>query len=139
MTRLPAIAAADEQGRRPARAAQTRRLSGWRNLFEEIVEGLLRARRARRRGGRLRLALHCRPRLEERALVAGVLGRDARRHRFLTLEGRARVEVGALRAGVEIRLASRTGAHGTPGGRHRQLIPAAAALHDLAEAGHVER
>ena len=82
-------------------------------LFEEIIKRLACARRARRAG----LPLDRGPRREKRALVARVLGRDARGQPGLrALEPRARVERDALHAAVQIHTASAAAAIGC----HRQ-------------------
>src|SRR5260221_6588476 len=108
------------------------------DLFEKIVERLLGARGARRRGGRLGLALHRRPWLEEGALVARVVGRDAGCDRLLALEGRAGVEVGALGTAVKIGLTARALARGGPGSGDGELGAAARALHHVTKTGHAE-
>src|SRR4029078_7374739 len=103
-------------------------------LLEQIVERLLGARRARRRRGRLGLALDRRARLEEGAGIARILGGDARGDRLVALYRRAGVEVGALRARVQIPLAARALPFRAPGDRHRQLVAAAGTLHYFTEA-----
>ena len=77
--------------------------------------------------------------LKERARVARILWRDARRDRLLALERRARVEVGALRAGVQRGATSRARRIRTPHGGHAQLVPTRRAADDFPEPGHVER
>src|SRR6187397_1259450 len=107
-------------------------------LLEQIVERLLGARLAvgRRRG--FGFALDGRTRLEEGAHVTRVLGRDASRNRPVAFKGGAAIEVHALGAAVKIGRTLGTLACRAPGGRHGEFDAAPHALHDLAEAGHVE-
>src|SRR6186713_3084444 len=105
-----------------------------RGLFEEIVEGFLGARLAVGGRGGLGLALDRGPHLEEGALVPRVLRRNARRHGLAALERRARIEVRALGAAMQIGLAARALAGRAPRGRHGELGAAADALHHFPEA-----
>ena len=102
--------------------------------LEQIVEGLPRAGWCDRLG----LALDSGSRLELRAGVPRVFWRDTDLDRTLALEGRAAVEVGALRAGVQVGAAAIAGAFGAPRRRRHQLVAAAGAADGLPEAGHVE-
>src|SRR5690349_1870602 len=109
-------------------------------LLEEVVERLLGARGTGCRGGGrgLRFALDGRARLEVRAFVPRVLRGHAGGNRPLALEGGAGIEVGALRACVQVRRTPRALPGGAPGNGHRQLVAATRAFHDFAEAGHAE-
>src|SRR4051812_43291784 len=107
-------------------------------LLEQIVERLLGARGTGGLGRGFRLAFHRRAGLEDGARVARVLRRDASGNRLLTLECRTGVEVGALRAAVQVALAAGALAGRAPRRRHGELVAAPRALHDLAEPGHAE-
>src|ERR687889_1823559 len=79
-------------------AAAPNTISVRMELLEQVVERFFRARGTRWRGRGLGFAFDGGSRLEVRALVACVLRRYARGHGPVTFEGRARVEVAALKA-----------------------------------------
>src|SRR4051812_12361393 len=103
--------------------------------FEEIVEGGSGARNGRGLG----FALHSRAWLEQCAGVTDVLRGDSDRDGLQALEAGARIEADALGAGMKIGAAPGAASVGRPRQRHRELVAASAAAHDLPEAGHVER
>src|SRR5687768_3632214 len=109
-------------------------------LFEEVIERLPRARRTPGAAGaaRLRFALDRRPRLEQITLIACVLRRDAGRDRLLALERGARIEVHALRAGVQGRSTLAAVRGRAPHVGRQQFVATACAADDFPEAGHVE-
>ena len=89
------------------------------------------------RGG-LGLALDGGPRLEDaRTRCARPSGETRAGTGLLALERRARVEVRALRAAVQVGLAPRALAGRAPRRRDGELVAAARALHDFPEPGHV--
>src|SRR5262245_46960546 len=101
--------------------------------FEQIVERLACAVDL----GRCGLALDGRSRRVERAGVARVLRRDARRNRLHALEPAAWIERRALRAGVQVGPAACAAALGP--NLAGDDIAALRAAHHLAKPGHVDR
>ncbi len=115
-------------------------------LFEEVFEGLARVVRARGRrcsgacGLRVRsgrgVFLNGHAKFVERAVVAGVLGRDALANRLGALELRASIEEAALLAAMQFELALGTFAVGIEtGSKHGAAIRTARACDGSDHAG----
>ena len=110
----------------------------WRGcglFLEEVVEGAPCVFRPRRPGRGV--ALHRHAEREEGALVAGALVGDALGDRLGALESVPRIEVGALPAGVELRLAP--GALAERVGHRRQERSAVRAAGDAPASGRRRR
>jgi hypothetical protein len=100
-------------------------------LFEQIVERLARISRRNRTG----FALDRHTNAEQIALVVGIFWGYARGHGLRTFKSRARIEVHALRAAMEIGTAT-FAAHV---GYLCDLIAAPGAANDFAKPRHVRR